>query len=95
MTPQELLMVMPKLFEDSGFTFRFYAADLDEPIHVHIEKDNFVAKFWVEPIVCATDGGFSQREIRRITQIIVARQHEIVNKWHEMEERRRNAGRSR
>jgi hypothetical protein len=85
---------MPKLFEDSGFTFRFYAADLDEPIHVHIEKDDHAAKFWVHPIACAVDGGFSRRDLRRIRQIIAARHTEIVSKWHQMEERRRNAGRS-
>jgi len=85
---------MPKIFEDNGFTFRFYAADLDEPIHVHIEKDGYAAKFWINPIACVVDGGFSNRELRRITQIIAARQQEIVDKWHEMEERRRNAGRS-
>ena len=85
---------MPKVFEDSGFTFRFYAADLDEPIHVHIEKDSYAAKFWVTPITCAVDGGFNRRELRRITQIIAARQQEIIDKWYQMEERRRNAGRS-
>lgn len=84
---------MPKLFEDSGFTFRFYAADLDEPIHVHIEKDGYEAKFWVNPIACADGGGLGSRELRRIAQIIAARQWEIVNKWQQMEERRRNAGR--
>lgn len=86
---------MPKLFEDSGFTFRFYAADLDEPIHVHIEKERHVAKFWVNPIACAVNGGFNRRELRQIIQIIELRQREIVSKWQEMEERRRNAGRSR
>jgi hypothetical protein len=85
---------MPKVFEDSGFTFRFYAADLDEPIHVHIEKDSYAAKFWVNPIHCAVDGGFNRRDLRRITQIIAARQQEIIDKWYQMEERRRNAGRS-
>lgn len=86
---------MPKLFEDSGFTFRFYAADLDEPIHVHVEKDSHVAKFWVNSIVCAVDGGFNRRDLRQIIQIIGSRQQEIVVKWQEMEARRRNAGRSR
>jgi len=85
---------MPKLFDDNGFTFRFYAADLDEPIHVHVEKDQYVAKFWVNPIMCAVDGGFSKRDLRRIAQIIAARQPEIITKWHEMEARRRHAGRS-
>lgn len=85
---------MPKFFDDSGFTFRFYAADLDEPIHVHVEKDTYVAKFWVNPITCAVDGGFSKRDLRRIAQIIAARQQEIVAKWQEMEGRRRHAGRS-
>lgn len=83
-----------KAFDDSGFTFRFYAADLDEPIHVHVEKDTYTAKFWVNPITCAVEGGFRQRDLRRIAQIIAARQQEIVAKWQEMEARRRHAGRS-
>ncbi len=85
---------MPKVFEDSGFTFRFYAADLDEPVHVHIEKDDKAAKFWLDPITCAIDGGFSQRELRRIAQIIAVRQQEIADKWDEIEKRRHDAGRS-
>jgi len=85
---------MPKVFEDSGFTFRFYAADLDEPIHVHVEKDAHVAKFWVNPISCAVSGGFGRREIGRIERIIAARQQEIVDKWDELRRRRQNAGRS-
>jgi len=67
---------------------------LDEPIHVHIEKYGYTAKFWVNPIGRSVDGGFSKRDLHRIAQIIAARQQEIVDKWQQMEERRYNAGRS-
>lgn len=86
---------MPKIFEDSGFIFRFYTADLDEPIHVHVEKDTHAAKFWVNPISCAVSGGLGRREINRIERIIATRQQEIIAKWNEIKERRQNAGRSR
>lgn len=36
---------MPKVFEEAGFTGRFYMADLHEPIHIHVTKDGKEAKF--------------------------------------------------
>jgi hypothetical protein len=37
---------MPKVFEEAGFTGRFYMADLHEPVHIHVTKDGKEAKFW-------------------------------------------------
>jgi hypothetical protein len=28
----------------------FYSGDRDEPPHVHVERENMVAKFWLVPI---------------------------------------------
>ncbi len=55
---------MPKVFEESGFIGRFYMADLDEPIHIHITKDGKEVKFWVLPVACINNGGFSRRDLR-------------------------------
>jgi len=30
--------------------YRFYAGDRDEPKHVHVERDEKTAKFWLDPI---------------------------------------------
>lgn len=40
---------MPKVFEEAGFTGRFYMADLHEPVHVHVTKDGKEANFGFHP----------------------------------------------
>ena len=85
---------MPKVFDEAGFAGRFYMADLNEPIHIHVFKDNKEAKFWVLPIALASNSGFSQRELRRIEELIHKYQNDITILWHAAEEARRNAGRT-
>lgn len=35
----------------------FYAADSDEPPHVHVQRDNCEAKFWLDPVRLARTFG--------------------------------------
>ena len=30
--------------------FIFYSADRDEPPHVHVEREESEAKFWIDPV---------------------------------------------
>lgn len=85
---------MPKIFEEAGFTGRFYMADLHEPIHIHVTKDGREAKFWVSPLACANSGGFSGRDLRRAEALVQKYLTDIVNVWHQAEEASRNAGRT-
>ncbi|MCB1174740.1 MAG: DUF4160 domain-containing protein [Leptospiraceae bacterium] len=36
----------------------FYAGDRNEPKHVHIERDENIAKVWLFPVRLANSGGF-------------------------------------
>lgn len=85
---------MPKVFDEAGFTGRFYMADLHEPIHIHITKDGHEAKFWVTPIACANSGGLSRRDLRRAEALVQKYLADIINLWHAAEEARNNAGRA-
>lgn len=85
---------MPKVFDEAGFTGRFYMADLHEPIHIHITKDGHEAKFWVTPIACANSGGLSRRNLRRAEALVQKYLADIINLWHAAEEARNNAGRA-
>jgi hypothetical protein len=44
---------MPEIFRYRGFKFFFYSNEGTprEPVHVHVEKDDIEAKFWVVPEV--------------------------------------------
>ncbi len=85
---------MPKVFDESGFTGRFYMADLDEPIHIHVTKDGREAKFWVSPLSCANSGGFAGRDLRRAEDLVRKYLNDILNLWYEAREARKNAGRT-
>ena len=85
---------MPKVFEEAGFIGRFYMADLDEPMHVHITKDHKEAKFWLAPVSCARNGGFSSRDLPRAEDLVNKYLEDIVIVWQKAEEARKNAGRA-
>jgi len=48
----------------------FYSNDADEPMHVHVERDGDVAKFWLDPVRLQRSGGFRPPEIRRVTRSV-------------------------
>jgi hypothetical protein len=47
------LGAMPTVFQDRGFRFFFYSNEGSprEPAHIHVEKDDIEAKFWLRPEV--------------------------------------------
>ena len=74
---------MPTVLRNGPYRFFFYAGDLGEPPHVHVERDNNAAKFWIEPIRLQKSSGFSRKEINRIRSIIEQHHKELNQKWHE------------
>ena len=61
---------MPTVLRIGPYRFFFYAGDPDEPQHIHVERDNHVAKFWLAPLRLQTSGGFSKGEISRIRNLV-------------------------
>ena len=49
----------------------FYSADQHEPPHVHVERDDFEAKFWLDPVRLESSRGFRRSEIRQLEDLIV------------------------
>ena len=37
--------------------FFFYAGDRQEPPHIHVERDDKIAKFWLDPVRLQRSGG--------------------------------------
>ena len=74
---------MPTVLREGPYRFFFYASDGDEPPHVHIERDDRVAKFWLEPVRLQMSGGLRPSEILRIARIIEARQTVLMEAWNE------------
>lgn len=74
---------MPTCLRDGPYRFFFYSFDCAEPMHVHVQRDRYEAKFWMEPIELAFNHGFRGHEMRRIERIIRSNRKVIRQKWHE------------
>jgi hypothetical protein len=77
---------MPVVFRHRGARFYFFSNEGSprEPIHIHIDKADAEAKFWLQPeIVVAESYGFSRRELAELAQVIELRRTEIERAWHE------------
>lgn len=61
----------------------FYSNEGQEPPHVHIEHDDCVAKFWLEPVSIATNINFKNHELNRLLHLVVDHQTEWLEEWHE------------
>lgn len=74
---------MPTVLRVGPYRFFFYAGDRDEPPHVHIERDNHVAKFWLDPVRLQTVGGFPRSDLRRIQTLVEDNRDLLLRSWNE------------
>jgi len=66
------------------YRFFFYVADLvREPLHFHIEVGGQVAKFWLNPIECASTGGLKAHELRKIERVIEDNYAALIAFWED------------
>jgi hypothetical protein len=74
---------MPTVMRVGPYRFFFYSGDKGEPEHIHIERAENVAKFWLEPVSLDRSGGFDRRELRAIVRIVEERRSELREAWHD------------
>lgn len=74
---------MPTVLRVGPYRFFFYASDRDEPVHIHVEREDNVAKFWLDPVRLQTSGGFNRLELKRIRAIIDETQQVLMEAWDE------------
>lgn len=74
---------MPTVLRVGPYRLFFYAGDRDEPSHVHVERDDKIAKFWLDPIRLQRSGGFNRIEIRNIHKMIIANKSKLLEAWNE------------
>jgi hypothetical protein len=72
---------MPTVLRVGPYRFFFYAGDRDEPPHVHVERDDYEAKFWLGPPRLERNRGFGRKELNKIERIIEDNQEELMESW--------------
>jgi hypothetical protein len=78
---------MPVIFRHRGFKYYFFANEnraTKEPIHIHVEKAEKAAKFWIEnEVVLAEAYNLSTKELAEIEEIVIENQDIIIARWKE------------
>jgi hypothetical protein len=73
---------MPTVLRIGPYRFFFFAGDRDEPPHIHVEREDKVAKFWLDPVRLQSSGGFSRNEIIRIQRVVGEYQIQLREAWN-------------
>lgn len=74
---------MPTALTIGACRFFFYASDRDEPPHAHAEREDRVAKFWLDPVRLQRSGGFQWVEPHGIQRLVEKHGVDLLRSWHE------------
>lgn len=74
---------MPTIARIGPYRVYFYSHDMQEPPHVHVDRDDETAKFWLTPAALAYNIGFRARELRDIQRIVSERSAEFLEAWND------------
>ena len=66
---------MPTVLRWRGYRFYFYSHELNEPAHVHIDKAECTAKFWLQPVALA-------RKLTTLHKQVTEEQQALLEAWH-------------
>lgn len=74
---------MPTVLRSGPYRFFFYSSDGEEPPHVHVQRGQAEAKFWLDPLRLGRSVGYRPSELRRIGSIIDANRPQLLEAWDE------------
>lgn len=74
---------MPTLLRWKGYRFFFSSLDVGEPAHVHVEKGNGYAKFWLDPVSLARSRNLRAHDLSAIGRKIEEQSQRFMEQWHD------------
>ncbi|MCK6479725.1 MAG: DUF4160 domain-containing protein [Planctomycetaceae bacterium] len=73
---------MPTVPGTGPWRVRFFGNDRNEPPHMHVDRDEATAKFWIGPVSLARNRGFRNRELREIMRMLEDQEPVLLEAWH-------------
>jgi hypothetical protein len=73
---------MPTVLRHEGYRFYFFSHEPNEPVHIHIDRENSSVKFWLRPVALARNTGFSASQLREIQKLVLVHQHTLLEAWY-------------
>ena len=73
---------MPTVKVIGAYRFFFYSNEGDEPPHIHVQRENGVAKFWLRTVGLSYTSGFNGAELRKIEKMITENRSYFMEAWN-------------
>lgn len=73
---------MPTVLRTGPYRLYFHSHEPNEPPHVHVDRDDQSAKFWINPVTLAWNFGFAAHELNRIEGIVREHQKQLLEAWY-------------
>jgi len=74
---------MPTVLRIGPYRFYFYSNEKGEPPHIHVQREQFLAKFWLNPVALAGSKRFSSHELRTIQKYVEENTEIFLEAWNE------------
>jgi len=73
---------MPTVLRDGPYRMYFFSNENREPPHIHVQRDECVAKIWLGRIAVAANYGFAAHELNAILRMVREHEQVLVEAWH-------------
>ena len=74
---------MPTIFRIGSYRFYFYSNEKGELPHIHVQRERFLAKFWLNPVLLAGSKRFPPHELRTIQKHVEENRQIFLEAWNE------------
>lgn len=74
---------MPTILRIGPYRIYFHSHEPNESAHVHVDRDEQSANFWLVPITLARNLGFSPQELRGIERILSENEKILLEAWND------------
>ncbi len=74
---------MPTVLRWNGYRFYFFSNEGTEPPHIHVDKGENTAKFWLDTVSLARNMGFPTRDLTTLEEKVREERENFIKAWHE------------
>ncbi|MSU49235.1 MAG: DUF4160 domain-containing protein [Opitutus sp.] len=75
---------MPTVLRIGPYRFHFNSREGNEPPHILDARDDYEAKFWLQPIALAANHGFGDAELRKIRTHVEEHCQELTDAYQRL-----------
>lgn len=74
---------LPTVWVYGSYRFFFLSGDRDEPLHIHVERERMLAKFWLSPLRLQYSTGFGRAELMKLESLVRENRELFVESWND------------